>query len=400
MPDTTRARTQPRTRGSASRASSRTPDTERPREKRAGPSRYAVIGLGYIAQSAVLPAFAHARSNSKLAALVSGDDKKLKTLGRRYGVNTLVGYDDCEALLASGDIDALYVALPNTMHREFTTMAAGHGVHVLCEKPLAASSADCRAMIDACDRAGVMLMTAYRLHFEPANLAAIDVARSGTIGDPHLFVSTFSNPVQAPNIRLERDLGGGTLWDIGIYCINAARHLFQAEPIEAYAMAAHDPDERFREVEASMACVLRFPGERLASFTCSFGAGEEVVFEVLGTRGRAQFDKAYEISSEKTLTIGEGTRKRTRSFAKTDQFAPELLHFSSCIAEGRQPIPDGDEGLRDVVVIEALYRSAAAREPVQLQSCPAPRAFSSTQAIRRPPIRRVQLVNARPPGGR
>jgi glucose-fructose oxidoreductase len=314
-------------------------------------------------------------------------------------VSTLVGYEDCEELLASGEIDALYIALPNTMHREYTAMAARHGVHVLCEKPLAASSADCRDMIDACERGGVKLMTAYRLHFEPANLAAIEVARGGTIGDPQLFVSTFSNSVQAPNIRLDRELGGGTLWDIGIYCINAARHLFQAEPIEAYATAAEHPDQRFREVEASIACVLRFPGERLASFTCSFGSGEESVFEVLGSCGRAQLDKAYEISSEKTLTIVEGSRKRTRSFAKTDQFAPELLHFSACIAEGRQPIPDGEEGLRDAAVIEALYRSAAAREPMKLQPCPAPPAFTASQAMRRPPVRRVQMVNARPPGG-
>jgi predicted dehydrogenase len=358
-----------------------------------------VIGLGYIAQSAVLPAFAHARSNSVLAALVSSDRKKLKALGKRYDVSTLVSYDDYEALLASGEVDAVYIALPNTMHREYTALAASHGAHVLCEKPLAASSADCRDMIEACKRAGVMLMTAYRLHFDPANLAAIEVARGGTIGDPRLFMSTFSNPVQPPNIRLDRDLGGGTLWDIGIYCINAARHLFQAEPIEAYATAADGPGERFREVEASIACVLRFPGERLASFTCSFGAGEEVVFEVLGTRGRAELDKSYEIASEKTLTVVAGSRKRTRSFAKTDQFAPELLHFSTCIAEGRPPIPDGDEGLRDVAVIEALYQSAVAREPVTLQPCPAPRAFSADQAIRRPPIRRVQMVNARPPGG-
>jgi len=361
-----------------------------------GPVRYAVVGLGYISQAAVLPAFAHASGNSVLAALVSDDAKKLKVLGKRYGAPLLASYDDYDAVLASGEVDAVYIALPNTMHREYTVKAARRGIHVLCEKPLAASERDCRAMIEACERAGVKLMTAYRLHLEAANLAAIEAVRT-QIGKPRLFTSTFCNPVDAPNIRLDRELGGGTLWDIGIYCINAARHLFQAEPEEVFATAVHGGEPRFREVEESAACVMRFPGDRLASFTVSFGADEEVVFQVVGTQGKVQLDMAYEIAKEKKLTIAKGPKKKSRTFAKTDQFAPELLHFSDCVLTGRAPIAPGEEGLRDVRVIEALYKSARVGIPVRLDAARAPRAFSRGQAIHRPPIRRAPMVNAAPP---
>src|SRR5437763_1225289 len=127
--------------------------------------RYAVVGQGYISQAAVLPAFRHARANSRLVALVSGDETKRRSLARKYGVATY-GYDEYDTCLASGDVDAVYIALPNAMHREYTVRAAKHGVHVLCEKPLAVTEADCKAMIDACRKNGVKLMTAYRLHFE------------------------------------------------------------------------------------------------------------------------------------------------------------------------------------------------------------------------------------------
>src|SRR5690349_15624777 len=199
----------------------------------AGPSvvRYAVVGQGYISQAAVLPAFHHARANSRLVALVSGDETKRRELGRRYDVATY-SYDEYDTCLASGDVDAVYIALPNTMHREYTVRAAKRGVHVLCEKPLAVTEEDCKAMVEACRRHGVKLMTAYRLHFERATLKALSDVRGGVIGEPRLFVSSFTMDVKPPNIRLEQEMGGGTLYDIGIYCINAARHLFGAEPIE------------------------------------------------------------------------------------------------------------------------------------------------------------------------
>ena len=149
--------------------------------------RYAVIGQGYISQVAVLPAFAHARRNSELAALFSDDEEKLRKLGRKYGVDQLFGYDDFERGMEAAEIDAVYIALPNDMHREYTERAARAGVHVLCEKPMAVTEDECKRMITAAERNGVKLMIAYRLHFEEANLQAVEIVKSGRIGQPPAF---------------------------------------------------------------------------------------------------------------------------------------------------------------------------------------------------------------------
>ena len=323
------------------------------------------MGLGHIAQAAVLPAFAHASRNSELAALVSDDDVKLRKLGRRYGVRARYNYAQLDECLAGG-IDAVYIALPNHLHRDYTERAARAGVNVLCEKPLALTEKDCEAMIRAADRGGVKLMVAYRLHFEAANLSALDAVTSRTIGDPRIFNSVFTMQVQDGNIRLRREAGGGTLWDIGIYCINAARNLFRDEPVEVFASTANNGEKRFREVDEMTTAVLRFPKERLASFTCSFGAADVSAYQVVGTKGDVRVDPAYEYKGLLKQVITVEGRTRERVFPKRDQFAPELLHFSDCVLTGRDPQPGGREGLADVRIIRALYRSARTGRPVRL----------------------------------
>jgi len=365
-----------------------------------GPVRYAVVGLGYIAQSAVLPAFAHAKSNARLAALVSDAPRKLKALGKRYGVETLCNHEQYDDLLASGLVDAVYIALPNDMHKDYAVRAARHGVHVLCEKPLAMDERECRAMIAACRRADVRLMTAYRLHFEAANLAAIEAVRKH-IGEPRIFTASFGMQVEAGNVRLDPVKGGGVLYDIGIYCINAARHLFQDEPLEVAARTVKGAEPRFRETEESVSVTMVFPGERLATFTTSFGTADASWFEVLGTKCSVCLDKAYEIAGAKTLEIRRGSKGRTQVYKQRDQFAAELLHFSGCVQAGREPVPDGIEGLRDVRIVRALYRSArAGGRPVQLDRAAKPPPFRRRQEITRPRVRKTALVGAAPPRGR
>src|SRR6185436_16006679 len=178
---------------------------------------------------------------------------------RQYGVEFGFSYDDFERGLEEADIDAVYVALPNDMHEEYTVRAARAGLNVLCEKPLAVTQKECRRMIAECRRHRVKLMTAYRLHFDPAKLEAVELATSGRLGVARIFNSLFSFQVHEGNIRLKREKGGGTLYDIGIYCINAARYLFQAEPIEVFATTAKGRDKRFRQIEASTSAILRFP---------------------------------------------------------------------------------------------------------------------------------------------
>jgi predicted dehydrogenase len=363
-----------------------------------GKVRYAVVGLGYIAQAAVLPAFRHAGWNSRLTALVSDDPVKLKKLGRKYGVEHLYSYDEYDRCLHDGVIDAVFIALPNSMHREYTVRAADAGIHVLCEKPMAVRATECREMIDAAERADVRLMVAYRLHFEPANLAAVEIVNSGKIGEPRFFSSTFSMQVKPDNIRLDDGLGGGPVYDIGIYCINAARYLFRAEPVEVCAFAASSDDRRFRAVPEMVAAVLRFPDARLAQFTCSFGAADTSAYTVVGTRGSLCVDPAFEFSEGLAYCLTIDGRIREKQFSPVDQFAPELLHFSDCVRTGRRPLAPGEEGLADVRVIEALNESVETGTRVLVQGeAPAPPRPGGRHEIRRPPVRKPALVHATSP---
>jgi glucose-fructose oxidoreductase len=371
--------------------------TEGMAEQRSGSKvRYAVVGLGHIAQVAVLPAFAHAHGNSQLAALVSGDRGKLRALGRKYRVQGLYSYDDYDACLRSGEVDAVYIALPNQLHRDYAVRAARAGVHVLCEKPLAITEADCRAIIAAARRGRVKLMVAYRLHFEEASLKAVEIARSGKLGEARIFASTFTMQVRAGNIRLQGE-GGGGLYDIGIYCINAARALFAAEPTEVVAFAASTGEKRFREVDEITAATLRFPGDRLASFTCSLGGADVSEYRVVGTKGSLRVDPAYEYAEGLSHELQTGDKAKKRTFGKRDQFAAELLYFSDCVRRRREPEPSGEEGLADVRVIRALLRSVRTRRPVRLGPFVRRRRPRLAQEIERPPVRKPRVVRAQPP---
>jgi predicted dehydrogenase len=358
--------------------------------------RYAVVGLGYIAQAAVLPAFAHA-GNSELTALVSDNPTKLKKLSKQYSVPNTYSYDQYPQCLESGEVDAVYIALPNHMHRAYTEAAARTGVHVLCEKPMAVTEADCEAMIAAAEKNKIKLMIAYRLHFEEANLKAIELVQSGKLGEPRIFNSVFTMQVKPGNVRLQKEKGGGTLYDIGIYCINAARYLFRAEPEEVLGITRNSGDPRFQEVEETFFATLHFPGGLGATFACSFGAADVSAYTVVGTKGVLRLDPAYELATGLQHHLDIGGKKKTVRFPKRDQFAPELIYFSDCITKGKQPEPSGVEGLQDVRIIRALYRSADEGKPVKLDNTPPRKRPSKVQEISRPPARKPELIAAESP---
>jgi glucose-fructose oxidoreductase len=368
----------------------------RRREKTRRQVGYAVLGVGHIAQTAVLPAFAHAR-NSKLVALVSSDLEKRRKLSRRYGCDAYA-LDDLEEVLDRPDVDAVYVAEPNDKHAAFVVRCAAEGVHVLCEKPLGLSEEECRRMIDACDRAGVKLMTAYRLHFEPSNLAAIDLIERGAIGDLRFFCSTFAYQVKAGNFRTLAERGGGAIWDLGVYCINAARYLFRADPIEVFAQRLdRSGDPRFAEVHEGMSVLLRFPGDRSAQFAVSFGSFEQDHYRIVGTRGEIVLENAYDYVGPRTLRVRASGRERTRTFRAGDQFGPELLAFSHAVLEDTAVEPDGEEGLRDVRVVAAAIRSARENRPLALSWPARARRPEPADRIYRPPVREPRAVDAESP---
>jgi glucose-fructose oxidoreductase len=378
------------------REQSRTRSTRRRAKKAERQVGYVVVGLGHFAQDAILPAFEHAKDNSRLVALVSGDPEKARELGERHGV-PVFGYEQLEECLAMPEVDAVYIALPNSMHAEYAVRAAKAGVHVLCEKPLALSEAECREMIRACEESDVRLMTAYRLHFEQANLTAVEAVRDGKIGEPRLFTSTFSFQINAPNIRIEKDKGGGVLWDIGVYCVNAARYLFRAEPVEVFAFADKGHDPRFTETEEAASVVMRFSEGRLATFNVSFGAEAVATYQLVGTQGTLKVENAYEYKGEIRWELTSEGKTKKGKVPERDQIAPELLAFSDCILEGRAPEPDGWEGLADVRIIAALYESARMGRPVKLEPFEKPVRPTKEQEEHRPPSDSPELINVEAP---
>jgi predicted dehydrogenase len=355
--------------------------------------RYAVVGLGHISQNAVLPAFRNARRNSRVTALVSSDPRKLKALSKKYKVEGTYSYEQYEDCLKT--VDAVYIALPNSMHAEYTIRAADAGVHVLCEKPMAVTVTECERMIDACREAGVKLMIAYRLHFEEINLKAIELVRRGRLGDPKFFNSSFAMRVKPGNIRAQpREVGGGTLYDIGVYCINAARYLFRAEPKQVMAISVNSGTGKLSDIDESTGAVLRFEGERVATFVTSFNSSDVASYQLVGTKGRLDVDPAYEYSEGLgyKLTIDGKTQKK--QIGKRDQFAPELLYFSDCILKNRTPEPSGEEGLQDVRIVQALYESADTGKAVDIPPFDRSKRPDARQAIKRPGVTEPELVHA------
>ena len=360
--------------------------------------RYAVVGLGYISQIAVLPAFQNAKRNSELVAFVSDDPEKMQELSREYDVELMYSYENYDDCLHSGKVDAVYIALPNHMHAEYARRAARAGIHVLCEKPMAVTEEECKQMIREADEAGIQLMISYRLHFERANLKAVEIVNSGEIGEPRFFSSAFSMQAKEGNVRLNSiSLGGGPLYDLGIYCLNAARYLFRAEPMEVYATRVHGNDPRFRECEEMLSGTLKFPDDRLATFTCSFGASDVSSYSIVGTKGNLRVDPAYEHAGDLIHHVNVEGKTRKQTFKKRDQFAPVLLYFSNCIIKNKIPEPSGWEGLADVRIIRALHESADTGERISLKPFEREERPSLDQEMQRPAVEKPELVHAEPP---
>lgn len=322
------------------------------------PVRFAVVGQGHFAQTSILPAFASTRT-CELKAIFSDDDHKLGALRGKYAVSAALGYGHYDEYLRAGEVDAVYIALPNDLHREYTVRAARAGVHVLVEKPIALDANEAERMKVVCEESDVKLMVAYRLHFEGATLDAIDRVASGTIGRPRFFSTTFAMQVEAGNIRTRAERGGGPLLDLGVYCVNAARALFRAEPTEVSAMSAtRASDARFAEIDEQLTAILRFPDDRLAQMTCSFGAYDHSSLTVVGENGRIDMDPAYDHATDLTVrTQVAGRKPQEKRFPRRDQIAAELDAFAGCVREDREPEPSGEEGLADMRVLDAIQRS-------------------------------------------
>ncbi len=366
--------------------------------------RYAVVGLGHITQNALLPGFKNTK-NSELVAIVSSDAAKRKEIAKAYNLDpkSTYSYDDLEECLRTEKVDAVYLGVPNHLHCEYTLRAAQAGVHVLCEKPMAVTVKDSRKMIDACKEAGTKLMIAYRLHFEEANLEAVRIATKGQLGDLRIFTSVFSQQVAEGNIRITEpeSRGGGNVYDMGVYCINAARYLFRDEPIEASAASISTDDPRFRQVPEMTSVTLRFPFDRVATFVSSFGAQATSEYSLIGTKGRIRLSPAFDYQKPLAyeLVIGDGEPKH-KSFRKRDQFGAELEYFSECVQNHLTPEPSGEEGLADIRIVEAVLKSAETRKWVAIEHTEKHVRPIEKQKFTKPPVQATELVRAASPSGK
>jgi predicted dehydrogenase len=330
---------------------------------------WAIVGLGSLAINQILPAFAKCEK-SKVVALVSGHPDKANKLALRYGVSAknIYNYQNYDSIKDNPEVDVIYIVLPNGMHAEYTVRGFQAGKHVLTEKPMANTPAECQQMIDAANAAGRKLMVAYRCQYEPYNKEAIRIARSKELGPTQMILADAGFSMGDPRQwRLNKQLaGGGSMMDIGIYALNASRYLTGEEPTEVNAMTYTTPgDVRFKEVEENTTFQLRFPSGILANCSSSYGYFHQSHYRVMGTDARLCMDPATWYSGLR-LWIERGNDIDQRDLPEVDHFTTEMDHMSDCVMQNKTPLTPGEEGLRDLKIITAVYEAAQTGKTVKL----------------------------------
>jgi predicted dehydrogenase len=323
---------------------------------------YCVVGLGRISMQHFMPAVKTSKK-SRITALVSGHRDKAERMAAEYGVpsRSIYNYENYEEIGKNPDVDAVYIALPNSMHAEYTIRAAKAGKHVLCEKPMATSVEDSHAMIQACDSAHKKLMIAYRCQYEPAHLRAIELIREGKLGSIQSIESAFGFPIAPNEWRLDRKLaGGGPLMDVGIYCLNASRYLTGEEPSELAGFSSVvDHDGRFAQLEETLSWTMKFPGGTLASCICTYGSSMPGYFRVRGSKGTLLMEPAF--NYDKLHLSGQLADGEKVDLAPDEpdpvQFLREADYMADCILQNKEPKTSGQEGLRDMELMAQIYRS-------------------------------------------
>jgi predicted dehydrogenase len=328
---------------------------------------FAVVGLGAIARSSVLPCFARSKK-AVLAALVGRDKKQAGRLARKHKVHAFYGADEYSACLANPEIAAVYIATPPGEHSKLTIQAANAGKHVLCEKPLAARVEQSAQMVEACRRNGVLLMTAYRKHFEPSCLFVKGLIQNGDLGRIDVIHTAFSEPhlpgISLPWLLDSKMAGGGPLTDLGIYCVNTTRWLLEEDPVSVIAQTWVHDAVRFGDVEEGISFRLQFPNGTVVQGSSTYDAAISSFIFVQGTKGWVSLTPAFPFDEERRLTGKIGKRSIERRFKVTDEFLPEVDAFASAIQNKRNIEPDGVRGHRDMIILHAIYESARTKQPV------------------------------------
>ncbi|MET4107047.1 Gfo/Idh/MocA family oxidoreductase [Hymenobacter sp. UYP22] len=334
---------------------------------------FAIVGLGKFATEQMMPAFKDCK-HARITALVSGSPDKAKKLAAEYGVDAknIYSYDNFDSIKDNPAVDVVYIVLPVGMHAEYTVRAAKAGKHVLTEKPMANTPEDCQKMIDACKKANVKLMVAYRAQYEPFNLDAIARIRKGELGKVMQITADHGRIVdptgdKADTWRVQKKLaGGGSLMDLGIYSLNATRYLTGEEPVEVTALEMSDKaDPRFKEVEDRIHFTLRFPSGILATCTSSYSIEGVKRYRVFGDKAWLDLDPATDYYEHK-MTIGDKDGQQQPKIKEGNQFAAELDHMAECVMQNKTPKTPGEEGLKDIRLIMAIYEAARTGKKVKV----------------------------------
>jgi len=316
--------------------------------------RWGTLSTANIGRWAVNPAI-QASSNGRLMAVASRDEATARAFAGEHGIP--VHHGSYEALIADPDIDALYIPLPNSMHREWSIRAAEAGKHVLCEKPLALTQSECADMEAAARANGVKLMEAFMYRFHPRTQRVRDLISEGVIGDLRTIRSAFTFRLTKPgNIRMDATLGGGALMDVGCYCVNVSRTMVGAEPVEVQATANWAPTG----VDAELAGTLRFEDGVIAQFDCALTMERREFYEVAGTDGHLTVPDSYLPGTDDVVISEHHGRAEpvAHPIPGDDEYRLMVEHFADCALHDR-PVryPPAEAGL-NMRVIEALYRSA------------------------------------------
>lgn len=334
-----------------------------PAEKKLG---FALVGLGRLAANQIAPALTKTK-RCRLAGVVSGTPAKIQRWREEYNLpaNNCYSYESYDRIAENPEIDAIYIALPNSMHAEYTIRAAQLGKHVLCEKPMANSAEDCEAMIAACDQAGRKLAVGYRCQFEPHHLQCIQFAREETFGKIKMIEAGFGFKIGNPNQwRLQRTYaGGGALMDVGIYAVQACRYLAGKEPMEISATETKTDPVKFKEVDESVTWSMKFPNGINAYCSTTYAFNGINRFNAYGDEGWFGLNPGYSYNG----ITGTTSQGEAIDFPEIDQFAAEMDDFALCVQNNRPSRASGEEGLRDLKVIEAIYDSIRNGNAIRLR---------------------------------
>ncbi len=328
--------------------------------------RWGILGTAKIAADRIIPAF-HESTVSDLVAVASRNEDRAGKFAEEHGISR--AYGSYEELLGDASIAAVYIPLPNHLHCEWAIRAMEAGKHVLCEKPLSTSTDNGIAMFEASEENKVLLVEGFMYRFHPQTRRVKELLAQGTIGTPRLIRAAHSFPLilqdRDDDFRWRAELGGGSLADVGVYCVDTARHLFSADPTNVFAQSKYHPDH---SAEAETRAILTFPNDRVAIFDSSFLLTGRREYEVVGDKGRITAFHTYNPGRgvDVRIEIERDGEKKLERIEAENEYRLEIDHLSTCILRNERPIITREDSIGNLRVLDALRESARVGAPVEI----------------------------------